>query len=318
MQELDARQHFHGVLQHRGIDRRCAVVDPLEAAEVVLRALRMLQQHLQHRRHQEYFPDALALDGFQNPRRFEGGKIDRRITGRDPRQHEGHGGQMKHRRHLQVERTRQHGQLRHAQHGIQPQAAVGMHHTLGEARGAAGVHDQRQVLAAVPGVLHRRGVGDQLLERMHASRCFTVAKMDQYGLAPGAGDNPFDQRQEMVVDDQDACIAIVQRIDDLRYAPASVHRIEYRTHPPATQHVFQIAIGVQRQHSNPVTTAYAEATETGGQACNPLAKFAIGCATLSEDGGDTLGGLLHGGMQALSQMHLEPLLVLSFCAGTQG
>ncbi|MCY1419663.1 hypothetical protein D9M71_352560 [compost metagenome] len=303
MQELDAGEHLHGQVQHRRVDRRGAVADALEAAQVVVGALRMLQHHLQHGRHQDDFANTLALDGLQHLQRIEIRQVDVRLVGDDPRNDEGHRRQVEHRRHMQrhgILDQRQHG---HAQHWVEPHAAMGVHDALGEAGGAAGVHDHGEVLAAVPGVLHRCRLGDQPLEGMHAGRRLAVAGVDQHRLAPGAGEDAFDQRQVIVVDDQEAGVAVVQRVDDLRHAPADVHRVDRRAHPPARQHIFLVAVGVQRQHADALSAAQPKATEAGSQARDALAQFAIGFPPLAEDGGDTVGIHLHGYMQALGQVH---------------
>ncbi|MNO62651.1 hypothetical protein D3C76_533320 [compost metagenome] len=302
--ELDARrQHFHGLLQHRRIDRRGAIADAAQAAEVVLGEFRMGQQHLQHGRHQHRFGDPLALDGFQRHGRLEHGQETARHTDHHPCGGVGQAGDMEHRRSHQRQRVvadRRHG---HAHEHAGPQAGVRHHHALGQAGGAAGVHDHRKVVAAVARVGDGRGVGDQPFEGVHAGGSLAVAGVDQQRPVLRRGEDAFGQRQELVVDDHVAGIAVVQRIDDLRDAPAGIHRIEHRAEPPAGQYVFQITVGVQRQHADAVARLHAEAAQAGGQARHALAQLAEGVPAVLVDGGDPLGIHLHGDLQTMGQLH---------------
>ncbi|MNO79736.1 hypothetical protein D3C76_709150 [compost metagenome] len=191
-----------------------------------------------------------------------------------------------------------------------------MHDALRPAGSAAGVHDGGQVVAAALGIADRRGFGDQLLVGEHAFRRRAVADMDQQRPHLGGRGDVFGQVQETVVDQQDAGIAIVQRIDDLRHAPADVHRVEHAAAPPGGQHVFQKAVGVQGQHADAIADAHAVLLQRAGQARDPLAQFTEGVAAFAEDGGGVSGVKLQGTVQPLGQVHLailELVLVVDDC-----
>ncbi|MNF38842.1 hypothetical protein D3C84_198020 [compost metagenome] len=203
--------------------------------------------------------------------------------------------------HQQAAVDRRH--VHHARHARRPQVQVRLHDTLGKPGGAAGVHDAGKVFTAPPGVLHWRSLGNQLLETRHAGRHVTVTRINQQRRTTGPGTNAFGQRSEVLIDDEDASTAIVQRIDDFRHAPADVHRIEHPAAPPHAHDVFQVAVGVQRQHANPVTGRHAEILQGARQASDPFAKFTVGVATLATDSRDVVRVLLQRALQALGHVH---------------
>ncbi|MCY1179805.1 hypothetical protein D9M73_202200 [compost metagenome] len=129
--------------------------------------------------------------------------------------------------------------------------------------------------------------------------------IDEDRCAPGLGTDALDHRQEVVVDEQNAGIAIVQRIDDFRHRPAGVDRVEHTAAPPHAHEVFNVAVGVQRQHAHPLARCHAQALQGASQAGDAVAELAKSTAALAENGDDAVGGLLQRALQALGQVHVR-------------
>ncbi|MCY1292660.1 hypothetical protein D9M70_418960 [compost metagenome] len=303
MVELRPRQPLQRLLEHRRIDRRGAVGDASEAGEVVFLEARVGQQRLQHGRHQHDLGDLLARDGLQHLGGLEERHVGVGLALNHPRGDPRQTGGVEQRRDVQAQGVVDRLEVGHAHQRAGPQVAVRQHHALGQAGGAAGVENHREVLAAAPAVLDRRALGDQPLERQHAGRRLAFVGVDQNRFTPGLGDDRLDQRQVHVVDDQHAGVAVVQRVDDLRRAPADVHRIEHRPGPPAGHHVLLEAVGVQRQHGDALAGLHAEVAQRPGQARDALGVLAVGAVAAAIDGRHLVGGHLQRRVQALGQVH---------------
>ncbi|MNO44993.1 hypothetical protein D3C76_352500 [compost metagenome] len=178
-----------------------------------------------------------------------------------------------------------------------------LHHALGKAGGAAGVHDAGEVFTAAPGVFDRRGLGNQLLETQHAHRHFALAGIDKPWHMAGTDADLLGQWCKVFVDDKDAGTAIVQRIDDLRHAPADVHRVEHPAAPPHAHDVLQIAVGVERQHADPIAGRHAQTLQGTRQASDAITKLAIGPTAITENRRELNRVLLQRALQALGHVH---------------
>ncbi|MCY1494481.1 hypothetical protein D9M68_283530 [compost metagenome] len=153
------------------------------------------------------------------------------------------------------------------------------------------------------GVAYRRRFGNQLLVGKHALGGRAIAHVDQDRADLGGGGDVVGEVQEMVIDQQDTGVAVVQRVDDLRHAPADIHWVENSSAPPAGEHVFQKAVGVQGQHAHPVAIAHAVLLQRSGQARDPFSQFMKAAASAAEDSGGLIGVKLQGTVQPLGQVH---------------
>ncbi|MDT4853797.1 hypothetical protein FQZ97_880750 [compost metagenome] len=183
------------------------------------------------------------------------------------------------------------------------QVVVADHHALGEAGGTSGVEDAQQRIAATAHVLHRLRIGQQCLVGKHALGSLAVAGIDQVANGLGQVRDGFANLLEAVVDNEHGRLRIVEGVDDLRHAPAGVHRIQHPVRPGHAQAVFDIALRVARQHGDAVAALQAQALQCTGQACNPAAKLGEGQALAQITDGSRIGTLLHMAMQALGDVH---------------
>ncbi|MCY1402935.1 hypothetical protein D9M71_180970 [compost metagenome] len=196
-------------------------------------------------------------------------------------------------------------QLGHALHAGRPQVQVRLHDALGKAGGTPGVHHAGQVMATTAGIFDRRSCGDQLLPRQHAGRRFPLTGIDNLGRTLGAGANAFDHWQEVIIDKQDAGVAVIQRIDNLRYRPTGVDRVEHTPAPPGGQHIFQIPIGIQCQHADPVSVGHAQVAQRTGEPRHAVAELTKGAPALAENRDNLVWRLLQRTLQPLGQIHIK-------------
>ncbi|MNE77014.1 hypothetical protein D3C80_1732950 [compost metagenome] len=113
------------------------------------------------------------------------------------------------------------------------------------------------------------------------------------------GGNARAELLEGVIDDQDGGIRIVQGIDDLRGAPADVHRVEHRIGPGHGLVVLDVALGIEGKHGHAVTAGHTHFFQGAGQAGNAVAEFGIGHAAAV--------GTDSGGIRAPLQMAVQTL-----------
>ncbi|MND63790.1 hypothetical protein D3C80_551080 [compost metagenome] len=231
-------------------------------------------------------------------------------TGDEIAQHPCQARAMEQRHHVQIAVVDGRRQLGHALHAGRPQVQVRLHDALGKAGGTAGVHHAGQVMAPTAGIFDRRSCGDQLLPRQHAGRRFPFASIDNLGCTLGAGADAFDHRQEVIIDKQDAGVAVIQRIDNLRYRPTGVDRVEHAPTPPGGLHVFQIPVGVQRQHADPVSVGHAQVAQRAGEPRHAVSELTKGAPALAENRDDLLRRLLQRTLQPLGQVHSQNSWIL--------
>ena len=122
----------------------------------------------------------------------------------------------------------------------------------------------------------------------------------------------------MVIDDQDAGVAIIQRIGDLRRAPAGVDRIEHAAAPPHAHHVFEVAVRIEREHADPVAFRHAEPAQRGGEARDMIREFAERAPASLERDRHPIRILLQRAMQALGQIHALLFLPRLSASGALG
>ncbi|MNK87896.1 hypothetical protein D3C87_1078430 [compost metagenome] len=260
-------------------------------------------QRLKHGRHDQDIGDALTLDGAHHVLGIEGRNENTRQPQQRNQDHPRQRRQVEHRRDVQGQGVHRHRHVGGAGHGSGPQVHVRLHHAFRSAGGAAGVHDARQVIAAAKRVVHRRGFTNQLLVGQHAFWQRPVANVDQQRPHPGAAGNAFGQGQEGVVDQQDAGVAVVQRIDDFRHAPANVHRVDHATAPPGRQEILKEPVGVQAQQTDAIAGLHPQLLQGSGQASHSVGQFGIGAASVAKDRRHGMGTLLQHAVQALGQIH---------------
>ena len=140
-------------------------------------------------------------------------------------------------------------------HGRREQVVVAEHHALGITSGAAGVEHARQVAAAAVRVLGRQILGEQLLIVQRAAGLGPLAAENHRLQARRLLAQRRDRRRERIVDQQNAGIAVRQRIGDLGRAPPDVNRVDHRPGPRHPQQELVVAVRVQRQHAHPVARA---------------------------------------------------------------
>ncbi|MCY1286702.1 hypothetical protein D9M70_356780 [compost metagenome] len=192
------------------------------------------------------------------------------------------------------------------------------HHALGEAGGAAGVEDAEQRIAATAGVFHGLAAFDQRLVAEHAFGSFAVAGMDHRADGLRIGGDARAELLEGVIDDQDGGIRIVQGIDDLRGAPADVHRVEHRIGPGHGLVVLDVALGIEGKHGHAVAAGHAQLLQRSGQAGDALAELGVGHAAAVDAYGGGIRAPLQVAVQALGDVHRKscPLLFLLQLEGT--
>ncbi|MNS01806.1 hypothetical protein D3C72_330970 [compost metagenome] len=301
--ELDIRQGFQGHFQQRYRNRRGAIGQAAQATQIMFGEFRVHDQHLQHGRHNQDVGDAFTLDSAHHVQRIEGRDEDARQPEQRNQDHPRQRRQMKHRRDVQGQGIGRHRHIGSPGHGRRPQVHVRLHDAFRPTGGAAGVHDAGQVVAAAKRIVDRRCVPNQLLVGEHAFRQRTVADMDEQRTHPGGAGDAFGHGQERVVDQQDAGVAVVQRINDFRHAPADVHRVDHAAAPPGREEIFEEAVGVQAQQADPVASLHAQLLQRTGEARHPVGQFGIGTTAVAKHGRQCMGALLQHMVQALGQIH---------------
>ncbi|MNE34859.1 hypothetical protein D3C80_1285960 [compost metagenome] len=286
-----------GPFEQRRGDGRGAVVQPAQRRQVEVGGVRILiapvEQHLDHGRCEQDLIDALFGDGAQHRARLERRQYDMPASGQKQAGHGPNIGQVKHRHHMQKYRPDAIGARAHRRHRGAGDVVVAEHHALGKTRGATGVEDAQQVIAATTGVLQRCALGDQRLVGQHAGRCRTVAGIDQraQGCRP-CGDLRA-QRFEGVIDDQHCGFRIVEGIENLVGAPAVVHRIQHGVCPGHRQVILDITRGVLRQHRHALAALHAMVLQGSRQPGHALGKLDEGQAPFTVTHRDRMRPLLH-------------------------
>jgi hypothetical protein len=103
LDEAHTGQSRHGAVEHRLGDRRGAIEDLPQRGEIVFVDARMIDEHLDHRRHQERIGDAEALDRLCDCLRREAFDDYAGAAARQRAVHAPAVGDVKHRRRVQVD-----------------------------------------------------------------------------------------------------------------------------------------------------------------------------------------------------------------------
>ncbi|MCY1412317.1 hypothetical protein D9M71_277190 [compost metagenome] len=305
--EAGGGEHAAGAVEQCRGDRRCAIADALQRAEIELLQLRIgiarIQQHLDHGRRHEDFVDAFAGEDFQYLFRYEGRLHNMGAAAHEQRAHCGEVGQVEHRHHVQVIAGRiGAAAVQHTQRG-ERQIGVAEHHAFREAGGAAGVEDAQQGVATAACVLDWLVLGDQRFVAEHAFRRLVVAGVDHRADGLGLGGDLPAQVLEGIVDDQHGGLGVVEGIDDLGGAPANIHRVEHGIGPGHGLVVLDITLRVDRQHCHAIATGHAELLQRAGQASHAVAELGIGHAAALVADGRRVGTPLQMAVQTLGDVH---------------
>jgi hypothetical protein len=96
------------------------------------------------------------------------------------------------------------------------------------------------------------------------------------------------QRQERVVDQQHAGVAIVQRIRDLGRAPTGVDRVDDRTRPWHGHVRLDVAVAIGREDGHAVCRTHAQALQRARQPRDAVMELRERVASATADGGNLL------------------------------
>ena len=218
---------------------------------------------------------------------------------------------MKERRDHQAHLVARAGHGGHGAQGIEVEVGVRERDTLGLASGAARVHHGGQVLALMAKVLRGLGLGHQLLVAQHAGRHFAIVAVHQ-GLEALRGLAQQGRlRREVAVHQQDAGVAVIERVADLGRAPAHVDGVDHATAPPHAVEVLHVADGVQRHHADTVAGLHAQLAQHAGQAGHAVGQLPEAQFLVATGHGQGVGAFAHGLVQGLGQLHGEVSFVVS-------
>ena len=214
-------------------------------------------------------------------------------------------GQMEHRRRVQVDAGAGVADRDDDAGGVGHQVAVGQHHALGYAGGAAGVVDAGDVV--VPRFeLRRRRRFDQGLECVHAGRRGRVVQPID---VPHLAQPPLQRlhrRRHGGVHEQYRGTGIVEHVGDFRGSEPGVQR---HRHAPRRRHgeqQFEIPVTVQSENGGAVALAKAVCLQSAGDACDPLGGVPPGEAAIAKNRRWRIRPRLQRALQALTQMHPRP------------
>ncbi|MCY1439796.1 hypothetical protein D9M71_560470 [compost metagenome] len=109
----------------------------------------------------------------------------------------------------------------------------------------------------------------------------------------------------VVIDQQQRGSGVVQRVDDLRQAPAVVHRVDHRIGPGHRQVVLDVAQRVGRKHGHAVTAGDPQLLQCAGQAGDAIAELGVGDAAVQVTDGRGMRSLLKVAVQTLGDVHAK-------------
>ena len=172
---------------------------------------------------------------------------------------------------------------------VQVQLPVGHRHALGEAGRAAGV-EQLGDLVLVD--LRCEGVG-----RAAGQKGFVLIRGDAVGgafhdhetwLSRQLRDYGFDDRLEILVEEDDLRACMADDVGDLLWRQADVDRVEHR---PGLEHAvvgLEQLMGVVGDEADPLVRRYAQITQGVGEPVGPLTELAVGESLVAVDDADFL------------------------------
>ncbi|MEY9615340.1 hypothetical protein ABIF21_008214 [Bradyrhizobium elkanii] len=300
-------RHQHGVADHGG-----AVGDPLQGRQIVIAERRVIDEHLDHGRHQQHVGDALLLHGGRDAVRRKALDHDVGAAGQQHRIHRRAIGEVEHRRRVQIDRAARPQAFAERVERIGHQIAMAQHHALGAAGGAAGVEDAGEIVTAAHGIGHRCAARDQRLVILHAGRRLALVGIDQLQAGDGACQRRADRRKRLV-DEQDRCAAVAQRVLVLQRRPADVERHDHGAGPADGEVELEIAVGVERQDRDAVAVQRAEGADRGGKAGDAVADLAPVAPPLTADDCEPVWIDLQRAPQSVRDVHSSPPLMRFPC-----
>ncbi|MCY1523722.1 hypothetical protein D9M68_586270 [compost metagenome] len=141
--------------------------------------LQPVKQHLQHRRRQRDFGDAIARDGFQRGLRGEVRQHDVLAPAGEQGVDGGEVCQVEHRHDMQEDGVRPAAPGHQRCQRGEADVVVAQHHALRETGGAAGVEDAGQVAAVAVRILHGVAGVEHCLVVGHAFRRIPRTRVDK-------------------------------------------------------------------------------------------------------------------------------------------
>ena len=302
LQEARFGEGAHGAAEQRDIDGGRAIADRAEGRDIAGGHVGMFDEAAQHDRDEEDVADALGLDQAEHLARVEGGDGDLGRAAKGELEDDGQPADMEERRHVQARGVAAVIGRRGQAQRVGIHVAVAEHDALGGAGGAAGVEDRREVVVVAHGVGHRIGAGDQRFEIVRAGD-LGLAQPDDRELDIGPGAQVFDQRGEIVVDDEEAGVAVIEGIGDLGHAPAGVDGVQDAAGPEGGEDVFEIAVGIGGEHADPVAGFHSKARQPSGQPCDTVGEDGIGLPSVAVDREQVARPFSAGLVQRLCQVH---------------
>ena len=303
--ELHVRQGLHGATEHRIADDGGAIDDVFQRSEVVGAQRRMIDEHLDHGRHQQHVGDAMLLHGAGDAVGRKALDNDVGAAAEQARIHRRAIGEVEHRRGVQINSGAGKQPFAERMERIHHQIAVAEHDALGTAGGAAGIEDAAEIAADPHRIGHRRAALDQLFEIVHARRRLAVVGIDQLQAGDGLYERQADRRKRLV-HEQDAGAAIAHGVLVLQRAPADVERNDHGAGPARRKVKLEIAVGVHRQHRDAIAGLRTEGADSRREPRHALADLAPVLPSLATDDGQAIRIDLQRTTQSMSDVHRFP------------
>ena len=251
LQEAAIRQLAHRDIQQRQRHRRRSVQNALERSQIVVIELRMVHQHVHHRRHEHRCIGAIPLHALHESFGIESAlKHMRRaaksclIEVRDIRQ-------MEHRGGMQVDIDAR-NRIHHHMHGVGVEIGVGEHRGFGSAGGARGVKEPGDIVGIrLDDLLQRIRLGEALREGGSTSGRRPIARKEKMPDRWTALAQHRNQRRETLIDNDRAGFGVIQRKNEVLDTPADIERHDQQSRDMAGEVRFQVfgAIEQQRGHA---------------------------------------------------------------------
>ncbi|MNI30867.1 hypothetical protein D3C73_847280 [compost metagenome] len=210
--------------------------------------------------------------------------------------------QVEHRRGVKIHSRLVEGNRHQQVRGDGVQVAVAEHHPLGQARGAAGVENARQILVGGQMLLSGFGRPDQPLVR----QACVIRRAVHGDQAPdrALGQKLFGDSGELLAEAQNLDARVSQLESQFRRGQSGVQR---RQHAPGPEHGeigLEVGIAVVRQDGDPVADLQIRLiAQTSRQTGDAVADLAPGAATLAVDGGGARRSRDDGANEALGDSH---------------
>ena len=214
LQESGMRHRLESAANDRLGHRRSAIEHEAERGRVGRLHRGVMDDHVDHRRHEQRRRDAKPRHRFQKGARFESRHEDVLAAHRGHEEGRGAVRQMEHRSGVEVDDIRAEPERRRAQHRVGGDVAMAQHHALRTSGRSPGVEDAGEIIAPLAGVGDGSASGDQVFVGEQSLGREAVADADD--VAQPRAD--FAQhRQEGVVDEQRRTAGILEPERNLRW-----------------------------------------------------------------------------------------------------